>query len=94
MSTTCILASQTGLMYAVDIMNPDAPSMKHANIYETHLTSIDLAPSGEALALSDSQRAIHLWGSPSRLQFTEFSTPTVFADPQTPTTNLDWAPEM
>lgn len=96
MSTTCIVASQTGLMSAVDIMNPDAPSasMKHANIYDTHLLSLDLAPSGEALVLADAQCAIHLWGSPSKLQITDYSNPTIFADPIQSTPSLDWAPEM
>lgn len=80
MSTTCIIASQSGLIYAVDILNPDAPSMKHANIFDTHLISLDLAPSGEALVLADAQCAIHLWGSPTKIQFTEYSNPTEFAD--------------
>ncbi|PSK54749.1 hypothetical protein B9Z65_3838 [Elsinoe australis] len=94
MSTTCIVASQTGLMYAVDIMNPDVPSMKHANIFDTHLLALDLAPSGEALALTDAQCAIHLWGSPTKIQFTEYSNPTGFADPAQPTPPLDWSPEI
>jgi len=94
MSTTCIVASQTGLMYAIDIMNPDAPSMKHANIFETHLRSLDLAPSGEALALTDAQCTIHLWGSPSKIQFTDYSSPTDFADEAPAVQSIDWSPEM
>lgn len=94
MSTTCIVASQTGLMYAVDIMNPDAPAMKHVNIFDTHLLSMDLAPSGEALALTDAQCSIHLWGSPSKIQFTEFSEPTIFSDQPTSTPTLDWSSEV
>ena len=94
MSTTCIVASQSGLMYAIDIMNPDAPSMKHANIFETHLRSLDLAPSGEALALTDAQCTIHLWGSPSKIQFTDYSSPTDFADEAPAVQSIDWSPEM
>ncbi|GAM89839.1 hypothetical protein ANO11243_078780 [Dothideomycetidae sp. 11243] len=94
MSTTCIVASQTGLMYAIDIMNPDSPSMKHARVFDTHLLGLDLAPSGEALALTDAQCSIHLWGAPSKIQFTEYSNPTEFADQAPPVTSIDWSPEI
>ena len=94
MSTTCIIAAQSGLMYAVDIMNPDSPSMKHANIYDTHLLTLDLAPSGEALALADAQCAIHLWGSPSKIQFTEYSNPAEFADTPAALPNIDWTTDV
>lgn len=94
MSTTCIVASQAGLIYAIDIMNPDAPSMRHANIFDTHLLSLDLAPSGEALALTDANCAIHLWGSPTKIQFTEYGNPTDFADPVVPLPSMDWSPDM
>jgi len=94
MSTTCIVASQMGLMYAVDILNPDAPQMKHANIMDTHLLALDLAPSGEALVLTDAQCAIHLWGSPSKIQFAEYPAPLEFADTAAPVQSLDWSPEI
>jgi len=94
MSTTCIIASQTGFMYAVDIMNSDSPSMKHANIYDTHLTCMDLAPSGEALALADGKSAIHLWGSPLKCHFTEYSNPTIFSDPSQPNVPIGWGSDM
>lgn len=94
MSTTCIVASQTGLMYAMDIMNPDSPSMKHARVFDTHLLGLDLAPSGEALVLTDAQCCIHLWGAPNKIQFQEFSTPTAFADPPNNLATIDWSPEI
>ena len=59
-------------MYSVDIMNPDSPAMKHARVFDTHLLSLDLAPSGEALALADAQCTLHLWGAPSKIQFNEY----------------------
>jgi len=94
MSTTCLVASSGGLIYAIDLMNPDSPAMRHANIFDTHLTAMDLAPSGEALALADAQCAIHLWGSPAKIQFTEYATPTEFPDTPAPVPNLDFSPEM
>ena len=94
MSTTCIVAAQGGLMYAIDIMNPDSPSMKHARVFDTHLLSLDLAPSGEALALADAQCSLHLWGAPSKTQFNEYSNPTEFADHSPPPPSMDWSPEI
>lgn len=94
MSTTCLVASSAGLIYAIDIMNPDAPSMRHANIFDTHLLAMDLAPSGEALALADGQCAIHLWGSPTKIQFTEYASPTEFPDTMAPVPTLDFSPEV
>ncbi|KAF2149383.1 cysteine proteinase [Myriangium duriaei CBS 260.36] len=94
MSTTCIVASQTGLMYSIDIVNPDSPSMKHARVYDTHLLGLDLAPSGEALVLSDAQCWLHLWGAPSKVQFTDYSNPTLFADHVPAPSSMEWSPEI
>lgn len=91
MSTTSIVASQSGQVQVVDIMNPNTVNLRQANIYETYLTSLEMAPSGEALAMTDAMCQIHLWGSPSKIQFTEYSSPTEFADPVLPTPNIDWS---
>jgi len=89
-----MVASQGGLIYAIDIMNPDAPSMRHANVFDTHITSLDIAPSGDALVLADAQCAMHLWGSPNKIQFTEYGSPTEFADQPAPTPQMDWSADM
>lgn len=94
MSTTCLVSSNVGLIYAIDIMNTDTPIMRHANVYDTHVLGIDLAPSGEALALADGQGAIHLWGSPSRIQFTEYASPTEFPDTPSHIQPMDFSPDM
>lgn len=93
MSTTSIIASQYGQLQVVDILNPNTVNLRQANIYDTLLTSLELAPSGEALALSDAQCFIQLWGSPSKIQFAEYRNPTEFAD-STATVearNLGWS---
>ena len=41
---------------------------------------IEIAPSGEAVALADGDCTIHLWGSPSKIHFTEFGRPVEMAD--------------
>jgi PAB-dependent poly(A)-specific ribonuclease subunit 2 len=80
MSTTCILASQHGQLQVVDLVDSSQVVMRQANI-STYISGLVLAPSGEALAISDADGYIHLWGSPSKLQFAEFSNATEFADP-------------
>src|ERR1700761_1776929 len=53
MSTTSIVASQTGQLQVVDLMNPHTVNLKQAHIYDNNfLTGIELAPTGEALALA------------------------------------------
>lgn len=94
MSTTCLVASAQGLIYAIDIMNPDSPIMRHANIFDTQLLAMELAPSGEALALADGRNTIHLWGSPSKIQFTEYASPTEFPDTPAPIPPMDFSPDM
>jgi PAB-dependent poly(A)-specific ribonuclease subunit 2 len=94
MSTTGILASQTGQLQVVDLHNPNTVSLKQVQIYDnTFLTALELAPSGEALALTNTMCQIHLWGSPMKMQFAEFSNPMEFADQPAALTHLDWSPE-
>ena len=83
MSTTCILASQHGQLQVVDIMNSNAVSLRQLNI-STRALGLVLAPSGEAFAISEADGMIHLWGSPTKLHFVEYSNPTEFADTTVP----------
>jgi PAB-dependent poly(A)-specific ribonuclease subunit 2 len=94
MSTTSIVASLTGQLQVVDIMNPHTVNLRQANIFDTNfLTAIELAPTGEALSLASSMCQIHLWGSPSRLKFAEFGHPTIFPDSIPSDQPMDWSPE-
>lgn len=96
MSTTSIVVSQTGQLQVVDIMNPNTVYLKQARIYDnTHITGIELAGTGEALALASSMCQIHLWGSPTRLQYAVHSKPTKFADsvPSYEGPSMDWTEE-
>ncbi|KAF2453731.1 PAB-dependent poly(A)-specific ribonuclease subunit PAN2 [Lineolata rhizophorae] len=92
MSTTSVVASQSGQLQVIDIMNPNTANLRQANIFETYLTALEMAPSGEALALADAHCAIHLWGSPAKIQFAEYAAPTDFADTHAvlPPPSLDW----
>lgn len=90
MSTTGIVASQTGQMQVVDLMNPNTVNLRQA-IVSNYLTNLELATSGEALALADADCSIHLWGSPSKLHFTDIASPTEFPDvPAAAPPPLEW----
>ena len=93
MSTTSIVASQGGQLQVVDIMNPNTVNLRQANIFDAYLMALELAPSGEALALADSSCMVHLWGSPSKVHFTEYSNVTKFPDQALPPPPMDWKPD-
>ncbi|KAI9702842.1 MAG: poly(A)-specific ribonuclease [Candelina mexicana] len=92
MSTTSVVVSQSGQMQVVDLMNPNTVNLRQANV-STYITALDLAPSGEALALADGDCSIHLWGSPAKIHFAEFSNPTEFEDSSAPPSSVDWTAE-
>ena len=73
MSTTCILASQGGQLQVVDLMNSNTVNLRQASM-SSYMLGLVLAPSGEALAITDADGTVHLWGSPSKLQFAEFGS--------------------
>jgi PAB-dependent poly(A)-specific ribonuclease subunit 2 len=93
MSTTSIVMSQTGQMHIVDLMNVNTSNVRQARVL-TYLNVLEIAPSGEAIALADAECNIHLWGSPSRIRFAEMSQPIEFADPEETHIHMDWTMDM
>jgi PAB-dependent poly(A)-specific ribonuclease subunit 2 len=95
MYTTCVIASVTGQLQVVDIVNANAVTLiKQAQVYDNNfLTTLEMAPSGEALAFTTSLCQVHLWGSPTKIHFTEFSNETVFADHVVSNATMDWSAE-
>jgi PAB-dependent poly(A)-specific ribonuclease subunit 2 len=89
MSTTSIIVSQLGQMHIVDLMNVNTSNVRQANVL-SYLSMVEIAPSGEAIALADAECNIHLWGSPSRTLFAELSNPVEFADPEEDP-QIDWS---
>ncbi|OTB09293.1 hypothetical protein M426DRAFT_77218 [Hypoxylon sp. CI-4A] len=79
MSTTSIVMSQIGQMHVVDLMNPNTSNVRQANSL-SYFSMIEIASSGEAIALADGDCFIHLWGSPNKIHFAEFPTPIETAD--------------
>lgn len=82
MSTTSIVASQTGQLQIVDLMNPNTSNIHQARL-SSYMLDLVIAPSGAAWALIDQENAVHLWGSHTKMQFSEFANPTEHADPVT-----------
>jgi PAB-dependent poly(A)-specific ribonuclease subunit 2 len=89
MSTTSVVVSQYGQIHIVDLMNVNTSNVKQANVL-THLTMIEISPSGEAMILADAECNVHLWGSPARIRFGELSNSTEFADPEETPTQINW----
>ncbi|KAH6894338.1 ubiquitin carboxyl-terminal hydrolase-domain-containing protein [Thelonectria olida] len=92
MLTTSIVVSQSGQIHVVDLMNPNTSNVRQANVL-TYLSMFEIAPSGEAMALTDPECLIHLWGSPTKLHFVDLPTPIDFATPEEPLPSIDWTPE-
>lgn len=90
MSTTSIVVSQLGQIHVVDLMNVNTSNVRQANVL-TFISMVEIAPSGEAVALADAECNVQLWGSPSKIRFSEFSNPVEFADPDDDQTVLDWS---
>ncbi|KAK2599384.1 hypothetical protein N8I77_011142 [Diaporthe amygdali] len=90
MLTTGIVASQGGQMHVVDLLNPNTSNVRQANVVGSVLTGIEIAPSGEAIALADTDCNMHLWGSPSKCHFVELPQPTEWPDEEVPPPHIDW----
>ncbi|KAI6783498.1 ubiquitin carboxyl-terminal hydrolase family protein [Emericellopsis cladophorae] len=76
-------------IHIVDLMNPNSSNVRQANVL-TYLAMFDVAPSGEAIALTDADCQIHLWGSPSKMHFVDLPAPVEFATPEEPSPQIEW----
>lgn len=92
MLTTCIIASRGGQLQMVDIMNAAMVNVRQIPLLvDAALTGMDIAPSGEALVLSDTTCSLQLLGSHSQVRFSNHSEPTEFADaPTIPRPSMSW----
>lgn len=90
MLTTSIVVSQSGQIHVVDLMNPNTSNVRQANVL-SYMSMFEIAPSGEAIAMTDADCVIHLWGSPTKLHFVDLATPIEFATHEEPLPNIDWS---
>ena len=94
LSSTCIVISQSGAIQSIDVQNPDIPIMRFAQTFDAQLTGLELMPSGKGFAMADNHCQIAVWGSASKMQFTEYTQRTEFADVTAPTKHIDWSPDV
>ncbi|KAL1960354.1 hypothetical protein VTO42DRAFT_8314 [Malbranchea cinnamomea] len=87
--TTSFVASQTGQIQVVDLMNPNSINLRQANV--TFMLGLEISASAEAMAIYDADCMVHLWGSPSKIHFNEMSKETEFADVPSRPPVIDWA---
>lgn len=90
MLTTTYIVSQQGQIHIVDLINPNSSNVRQANVLST-LRSLEIASSGDAIALSDMENSVHIWGSPARFRFSEFSNPIEVADSDEKPVRTDWS---
>jgi PAB-dependent poly(A)-specific ribonuclease subunit 2 len=89
MANTAIVISGSGQFHVVDIANPAAVTLFHAQTSYLGLNAIDLAPSGDALAFADAEAVVQIWGSPEKIRFSEFAAPVEWPDIAVPPTPMD-----
>lgn len=94
MSTTSIICSPTGQMHVVDLMNVNTSNVRQLSSL-SYITMIEIAPTGEAIVVADSECSISLWGSPTRIRLSEYSAATLeHADYEEPQAAIGWSPDM
>lgn len=93
MLTTSIVVSQNGQMHVVDLMNPNTSNVRQAIVFG-FLNRFEIAPSGEALALGDSDCSIHLWGSPTKVQFVDLAAPVELASHEERSPPMEWSADV
>jgi len=91
MSSTTMVASQVGQMQVVDLMNVNTSTNMRQAAVLNFISGLEIATSGEALVLSDSECQAQLWGNRSKLHFTDLGIPIEFADPEDQSQQLDWS---
>ncbi|TKA82829.1 hypothetical protein B0A55_01049 [Friedmanniomyces simplex] len=94
LSSTCIVLSEWGAINSIDVQNQDVPVMRFAPMFDAQVTGLDILPSGKGFVMSDSHCQVVLWGSQSKVRFTEYSKTTEFPDPQMQSKHLDWAADL
>jgi PAB-dependent poly(A)-specific ribonuclease subunit 2 len=74
MSAAAIIGSTTGQFQVVDVMNPAAMKIYNATV-GSYISNLELAPTGDVLAMVDSEGMLQLWSSMGKTNFTEFGVP-------------------
>ena len=93
LSTTAVIATQTGRLQVVDLMNPDTVNLHQADV--AFIRTLILAPSGSVWAMLDQDNNIRLWGgSREKMRYAENPNPTEFADDARPVTFMGFDSDL
>ncbi|KZZ88317.1 Exonuclease, RNase T/DNA polymerase III [Ascosphaera apis ARSEF 7405] len=92
LQTTAFIASQSGQLQVVDLMNPNAIHLRRVNV--SYLLGLETSNSGEALIFNDSECMIHLWGSPTKIHFNELSKELELPDITPRPPPVDWTNDV
>jgi len=89
LQTTAYVASQTGSIQVVDLMNQAALWVKPVPLQ--FMLSMDVSSSGDVLSITDSSATVYLLGPRPKSRFNNISKETEFAhSPPQNTTHVDW----
>ena len=80
MLSAAIIAGRNGQLQVVNLVNSGMLNMRQVSLMDAYLLGLELASSGEVLALSDSHCSIQFWSPPSGSSFNSYNNPTEFAD--------------
>ena len=93
MSTTTIVAAQNGRIHVIDIMDPNDITVLQVPL-QTVMSFMMMSPSGNIWAIADMDNNLHLWGSPSKVNFCDNYKVTEFADVVEPVPHMDWDDDL
>ena len=89
LQTTSIVASQTGQIQVIDLMNHVNIILKQANVQ--FMLGVEIAQTGDALIITDTNGLVYLWSSPGKTRFNSISKEINIADPNSPQPpQIDW----
>ena len=90
LSTTCVIASQTGQVRIIDILNQDNQNINYAS-WSTYLVGLDISPSGAAWVMKGGDGGLYLWDSGQSQPWVEYAEPVEHADvvPDPPKMGVD-----
>ena len=78
LQTTSFVASQSGQIQVIDLMDSTMISLRQANVQ--YALGMEVSSSGDALAIVGAEGDLHLWGSPNKIKFNNLSKDTEFAN--------------
>lgn len=80
MTAVALIGTNSGQFQAVDVTSPITTKIYNANV-STFVSAMELAPSGDVLAMLDAEGVLQLWSTLGNTKFTEFAAPIEWPEP-------------